>query len=73
MKMYAIIGDIECEGLIFEGCFTSKNEAKEYFEELKNEYKNVGIFEEYDDLIIFNNDDEYKIVEFECKRKKHES
>ena len=73
MKLYAIIGNIECDGLIFEKCFTSRTKARDYFEILKNEYKNVGIFQEYDDLIIFNNDDEYKIVDFECKGIDYES
>ena len=66
MKVYGIIGNVECDGLVFEKCFVSKEDAKEYFEILKNEYKDIGVFEEYEDLIIFNNDDEYKIVEIEC-------
>jgi len=73
MRLFVIIGNIKHDGLIFEKCFTSRAKAKEYFEVLKDEYKNVGVFKEYDDLIAFNNGDEYKIVDFECKGVKYES
>jgi len=66
MKLYVIIGDLPYDGLHFEKCFSSIEKARSYFNVLKIEYKNVGTLRETNDLIVFNNNDVYKILEIEC-------
>jgi len=51
------------EGFKIDSVHCSENEAKERLIKIKNSYLKDGykVFKEYDDLIIFDNDDFYKI------------
>ncbi len=61
---FIVFGEMEY-GFVLEGVFQNKREALDKVEEIKSEYAKDGIsvYKEYDDVLVFENDDVFKIKE----------